>query len=195
MLGSHASGHRAAYGSTAPDDQAPSFAECAAEAARDLPRAEQLTTVLFDLSRAAPYFDTGDLAPGTSSRSAPWSSGWSPARPSSTAASARSVREQLRQHYREGQDPVGALGLVVNAIVLWNTRYAHAALNHPCGSGYHVRNDDMQRPSSTTTSTCADATSSALPTCPWPASTAARHHHSRRDRHPDRYRRILLHCC
>jgi hypothetical protein len=124
MLGSHASGHRAAYDSTAPDDQAPSFAECAAEAARDLPRAEQLTTVLFDLSRAAPYFDTGDLAPGTSSRSASWSSGWSPARPSSTAASARSVREQLCQHYREGQDPVGALGLVVNAIVLWNTRYA-----------------------------------------------------------------------
>ena len=120
-----------------------------------------------------PYFDTGDLAPGTSSRSASWSSGWSPARPSSTAASARSVRDQLR-------DPVGALGLVVNAIVLWNPRYVHAALNHPCGSGYHVRNDDMQRPSSTTTSTWADATSSALPTCPWPASTAARHHHSRR---------------
>lgn len=31
--------------------------------------------------------------------------------------------------------------------MLWNTRYAHGALNHPCGSGYHVRNDDMQRPS------------------------------------------------
>jgi len=127
MLGSHASGHRAANGSTAPDDQAPSFAECAAEAARDLPRAEQLTTELFYLSRATPYFDTGDLAPGTSSRSASWSSGCKPARPSSTAASARSVRDQLRQHYREGQDPVGAFGLVVNAIVLWNTRYVHAA--------------------------------------------------------------------
>jgi hypothetical protein len=74
-------------------------------------------------------------------------------------------------------------------------RYAHAALNHPCGSGYHVRNDDMQRPSSTTTSTCADATSSALPTWPWPASTAARHQHSRRVTDTRRCRRILLHRC
>lgn len=31
---------------------------------------------------------------------------------------------ELRQHYREGmEDQLGALGLVVNAIVLWNTRY------------------------------------------------------------------------
>ncbi len=33
-------------------------------------------------------------------------------------------RGQLRQRYREGQeDQLGALGLVLNAIVLWNTRY------------------------------------------------------------------------
>lgn len=36
---------------------------------------------------------------------------------------------ELRQHYREGQeDQLGALGLVLNAIVLWNTRYLDAAI-------------------------------------------------------------------
>lgn len=39
-------------------------------------------------------------------------------------------RGELRQRYREGQeDQLGALGLVVNAIVLWNTLYMDAALN------------------------------------------------------------------
>lgn len=38
-------------------------------------------------------------------------------------------RGELRQRYREGQeDQLGALGLVVNAIVLWNTCYMEAAL-------------------------------------------------------------------
>jgi Tn3 transposase DDE domain len=38
-------------------------------------------------------------------------------------------RGELRQRYREGQeDQLGALGLVVNAIVLWNTLYMDAAL-------------------------------------------------------------------
>jgi hypothetical protein len=37
-------------------------------------------------------------------------------------------RGELRQRYREGQeDQLGALGLVVNAIVLWNTWYMEAA--------------------------------------------------------------------
>ena len=36
---------------------------------------------------------------------------------------------EVRQRYREGmEDQLGALGLVVNAIVLWNTRYLGAAL-------------------------------------------------------------------
>ena len=36
---------------------------------------------------------------------------------------------ELRQHYREGmEDQLGALGLVVNAVVLWNTRYLQAGL-------------------------------------------------------------------
>lgn len=39
-------------------------------------------------------------------------------------------RGELRQHYREGQeDQLGALGLVLNMIVLWNTVYMGAALN------------------------------------------------------------------
>ena len=38
-------------------------------------------------------------------------------------------RGELRQRYREGQeDQLGALGLVVNVIVLWNTIYMQAAL-------------------------------------------------------------------
>src|ERR1700682_2096905 len=38
-------------------------------------------------------------------------------------------RGELRQRYREGQeDQLGALGLVVNAIILWNTIYMDAAL-------------------------------------------------------------------
>jgi TnpA family transposase len=37
---------------------------------------------------------------------------------------------ELYQRYREGQeDQLGALGLAVNAIILWNTRYMELALN------------------------------------------------------------------
>ena len=40
-------------------------------------------------------------------------------------------RGEVHQRYREGQEEqLGALGLVVNAIVLWNTYYMDAALNH-----------------------------------------------------------------
>lgn len=40
-------------------------------------------------------------------------------------------RGEIRKRYREGQeDQLGALGLVVNAIVLWNTIYMHEALEH-----------------------------------------------------------------
>jgi TnpA family transposase len=56
-------------------------------------------------------------------------------------------RGELRQRYREGQeDQLGALGLVVNIIVLWNTLYMDAAVEQlrrvsPCGrkmlSGCH----------------------------------------------------------
>lgn len=42
---------------------------------------------------------------------------------------AKAERGELPQRYKEGQeDQLSALGLVVNAIVLWNTRYIEAAL-------------------------------------------------------------------
>ncbi|KIZ15704.1 hypothetical protein SNA_24790 [Streptomyces natalensis ATCC 27448] len=38
-------------------------------------------------------------------------------------------RGQIRQAYREGQeDQLASLGLVLNAVVLWNTRYLDAAV-------------------------------------------------------------------
>ena len=55
-------------------------------------------------------------------------------------------RGELRQRYREGQeDQLGALGLVLNAIVLWNTRYMNAALDHLRAQGVEVRDDDVER--------------------------------------------------
>lgn len=53
---------------------------------------------------------------------------------------------QLRQAYREGQeDQLSALGLVLNAVVLWNTRYMDAALAHLRASGYPVCDEDAAR--------------------------------------------------
>jgi TnpA family transposase len=52
---------------------------------------------------------------------------------------------ELRQRYREGQeDQLGALGLVLNAIVLWNTRYLDAALLRLRAEGYPVRDEDVE---------------------------------------------------
>jgi TnpA family transposase len=40
-------------------------------------------------------------------------------------------RGEIRKRYREGQeDQLGALGLVTNAAVLWNTIYMQEALSH-----------------------------------------------------------------
>ena len=51
---------------------------------------------------------------------------------------------ELRQRYREGQeDQLGALGLVVNVIVLWNTLYMNAALAQLPAEGQHVRDEDV----------------------------------------------------
>ena len=48
--------------------------------------------------------------------------------------------------YREGQeDQLGALGLVVNIIVLWNTIYMDAALKQLRKEGYLVRDEDEAR--------------------------------------------------
>jgi Tn3 transposase DDE domain len=53
---------------------------------------------------------------------------------------------ELRQRYREGQeDQLGALGLVVNMIVLWNTLYINAALEQLAREGYHVTSEDVAR--------------------------------------------------
>ena len=39
-------------------------------------------------------------------------------------------RGEIRKRYREGQeDQLGALGLVTNAVVLWNTLYMQEALS------------------------------------------------------------------
>jgi len=55
-------------------------------------------------------------------------------------------RGQIYQAYREGQeDQLGALGLVLNAVVLWNTTYLDAALARLRDQGYPVRDDDVAR--------------------------------------------------
>ena len=55
-------------------------------------------------------------------------------------------RGELRQRYREGQeDQLGALGLVLNMIVLWNTIYVEAALNQLRLEGYPVGEADVAR--------------------------------------------------
>jgi TnpA family transposase len=53
-------------------------------------------------------------------------------------------RGELRQRYQEGQeDQLGALGLVVNIIVLWNTIYLEAILNELRREGYPVKDEDV----------------------------------------------------
>ena len=55
-------------------------------------------------------------------------------------------RGELRQRYREGQeDQLGALGLVVNALILWNTRYMDAALSHLRSQSVEVKPEDVVR--------------------------------------------------
>lgn len=53
-------------------------------------------------------------------------------------------RGELRQRYREGQeDQLGALGLVVNIIVLWNTLYIDAILTQLTSEGYPIHEADI----------------------------------------------------
>ena len=55
-------------------------------------------------------------------------------------------RGELRQRYREGQeDQLGALGLVVNLLVLWTTRYTDLALAQLRREGMAVRDEDVAR--------------------------------------------------
>ncbi|AQW50738.1 Tn3 family transposase [Streptomyces violaceusniger] len=53
---------------------------------------------------------------------------------------------QLYQRYQDGmEDQIGALGLVLNALVLFNTRYMNAAVNQLRADGFDVRDEDVAR--------------------------------------------------
>jgi TnpA family transposase len=53
---------------------------------------------------------------------------------------------ELYQRYHKGmEDQLGALGLVLNCVVLWNTRYLNAALDSLRAQGYPVADDDVAR--------------------------------------------------
>lgn len=55
-------------------------------------------------------------------------------------------RGELRQRYRAGQeDKLGALGPVVNIIVLWNTIYIDAAVQQLRSEGFPVKAEDLAR--------------------------------------------------
>ena len=51
----------------------------------------------------------------------------------------------LCQSLENGQFQLGALGLVLNAVVLWNTVYMNAALEQLRAQGYEVQDDDVAR--------------------------------------------------
>jgi TnpA family transposase len=53
---------------------------------------------------------------------------------------------EVRKKYQEGlEDQLGALGLVVNMIVLWNTLYMNKAIDHLKTTGVDVREEDVKR--------------------------------------------------
>ena len=55
-------------------------------------------------------------------------------------------RGEVRKHYREGQEEqLGVLGLVVNAIVLWNTIYMQEVLDQLRAEGFCVKDEDVAR--------------------------------------------------
>lgn len=55
-------------------------------------------------------------------------------------------RGEIRKRYREGQeDQLGALGLVTNAVVLWNTMYMQAALDYLQEQSMNIREEDEAR--------------------------------------------------
>lgn len=55
-------------------------------------------------------------------------------------------RGEIRKRYREGQeDQLGALGLVTNAVILWNTMYMQASLELIKQKGIEVSAEDIAR--------------------------------------------------
>ena len=54
-------------------------------------------------------------------------------------------RGEICKQYREGQeDQLGALGLVLNSVILWNTIYMQSALDHLQGS-IEIKEEDVAR--------------------------------------------------
>ncbi len=65
-------------------------------------------------------------------------------------AIARSIcygqRGEIRKRYREGQeDQLSALGLVTNAVILWNTIYIQASLDHIRKQSIEIKAEDEER--------------------------------------------------
>jgi TnpA family transposase len=55
-------------------------------------------------------------------------------------------RGTIHQAYRGGmEDQLGALGLVLNAIVLWTTKYIDAAVAQLRAEGHEIRDEDIAR--------------------------------------------------
>jgi Tn3 transposase DDE domain len=73
-------------------------------------------------------------------------------------ACSASTRQQYRGYSREPEtDQLGALGLIVSAVVLWNTIYMDAALKQLRKEGFPVLDEDVARlsPLATNTSICS----------------------------------------
>ncbi|MFJ3309557.1 Tn3 family transposase [Streptomyces sp. NPDC086549] len=55
-------------------------------------------------------------------------------------------RGELRQHYRESmEDQLGALGLALNAVELWNSLYLDRAAKQLAADGFPVTDDLLAR--------------------------------------------------
>jgi hypothetical protein len=58
----------------------------------------------------------------------------------------RGQRGELRQHYREGmEDQLGALGLALNCVVLFNSLYIDAAVKQLAADGFPVTDELLAR--------------------------------------------------
>jgi TnpA family transposase len=54
-------------------------------------------------------------------------------------------RGELRQHYRDGMDQLGVLGLALNAVVLFNSLYIDAAVKQLAADGFPVTDELLPR--------------------------------------------------
>jgi hypothetical protein len=55
-------------------------------------------------------------------------------------------RGTIHQAYRDGmEDQLGALGLVLNAIALWTTKYIDATVAQLRAEGHEIRDEDIAR--------------------------------------------------